>query len=230
MIIRGVDVASYQTPSRELLDSWIEAGAQLLVVRAYQLGEEAGLQEITRQWFDLAQDAGIWAWPYAWLYSTVPPEVSVREALDLTRSCGGDARLLALDCEEYGDEPGPSIDQILIAAGECYRQRAQPIIYSRAGWLRQRRDLWRLAGLPGWLAQYDSDPVLIVADDAGLQLVGKQYTSLPVDWSVWDIDALNELVGVDPCRSLRDGLATLVGAKPYRPPSKRRLREILEGV
>lgn len=209
--IRGVDVSSHQSLSWASLTEWIAQHCQVLFIHAYTTTETPGLDAATRSWAAMARSAGVWHLPYLFLFSSADPAEQVQSALDTWRSAGEEPRLLAIDCEEYQDDPGPAVGQILSAVDECHRQGVSAIGYSRAGWLGDRQEL---SVIPWWLAQYDGRPNLVVAAPAWCQIVGKQYTSKPVDWSCWDLVELQRLaagyVALDPCATLRAGVQAVL--------------------
>lgn len=215
-VIKTVDVASYQHPlSQETLGSWIANGAQGLIIRAYQTFEQVGLQDCTRQQTKAALQAGIWFWYYVWLYMGINPVASVRNALDLIWSLGVQPKLLALDCETYEGEEGPSIAQVISASNECIRQGVVPIIYTGNWWLdlkaKRGDDVVLLRGHDAWLSDYDDPSQLNIDNRYGLHIVGHQYTSDPVDWSYFDLDELIRLV--DPCATLRRQVSRAIGRR-----------------
>ena len=213
-LIKTVDISSNNTVTLNTVNNWIGEGAQALIIRAYQTAELPGLQDVSRRMMQVAEQAGIWRLNYAWLYNTVSPERTVSDAVALIRSCGVNPGLLMLDCETYtngnGDvlDPGPTVDQILAAANECRRQGVNPIIYTAGWWVASpwfQGDVNRLANIPVWYANYNADRSLATWPQdrfgAWARPLGHQYTSRPVDWSVFDYDWLAELARACRCRS-----------------------------
>lgn len=241
--ILAVDVSSHQAPSLASVNEWIAQGAQALIIKAYTNAEQAALKDSTRRWADIAQQAHIWPIFYNWLFRSVPPEESVGSAFDLIESCGEKPGVHFLDCETYGDpvsDHGPTVDQILTAGDVANGRGANDAIYSGLWWLTGwlEGDSSRLAGKAGWLSSYDATgAVLDVQPPFGMRLLGKQYTSTPVDWSIFDYEYLAELSrgyqpapppAADPCAPIRASLQALVDRKPYRAPSRAKLKQLLE--
>lgn len=214
--IRAVDVSSHQTPSLPALQQWISIGCQLLIVKSYQQAE-GSLKQSTRDHVANARAAGCWTLPYVWLYRSVDPRESVRTSLELFRSTGEKPGIMFLDCETYGNpdgsiDPGPSVNQILAAEGECRAMGVAPALYSGAWWLQGHLegDKSKLVGMPAWLADYSKPPSLDWQAPYGLKLIGHQYQGSPLDWSLMDLQALEELAGPvepgEPSSPLKDAI------------------------
>lgn len=216
-IVRAVDVSSHQLPSLALLGLWIGQGAQILWVHSYHGGEAPGLDTATRAWIDVARQVGIWCLPYCWLFRSYSASQAVRESIEVFRSAGADPKLIALDCENYGTpvtDPGPTAEQILSAAEQARALGVEVVLYSNKPWLDgMDGDHEILRGVPSWIANYSTLPSLNVPAPDWVKVLGHQYTSAPVDWSIFDLDALKALI--DPCvgvRAERDDYAARIAA------------------
>jgi hypothetical protein len=197
-LIKAVDVSSHQTPSRAQLDQWVAEGCQLLVIHCYHDWERDGLKESTRAWAATAREASVWHLPYAWIFGNNDPAAQVASALDTWRSVGEEPGLLWLDAETYGKpvtDDGPNVDQILAAIDECNRQGVNAGMYTGMWWIDTflAGDERQLHDIPMWLANYSSPPTLEIPAPAWGKLIGHQYIDKPVDWSVFDLEALTEL-------------------------------------
>ncbi len=198
--IRSVDVSSHQPQSLPALQRWIADGCQLLIVKSYQRAE-GSLAHTTRAHVANARAAGVWCLGYVWLYRSVDPRESVRTSLELFRSTGENPKIWFLDCETYQAsdgsrfDPGPNVDQIMAAADQCRAMGVAPAIYTGAWWINGhlQGDKSKLSGMPAWLADYSKPPNLDWPAPIGLKLIGHQYTSTPVDWSLFDLAALKAL-------------------------------------
>lgn len=198
-LIKAVDVSSNNLPrTQAVVDAWVGLGAQLLIVKSYSDAEQAGLDQTTRDWARFARQAGLWHLPYAWLYRSVPVTPTCRSAVALwEEATGAKPAILFLDAETYLDsDPGPTVVQILEADFWCKSQGIVPVLYSGAWWLNGhlQGDKSQLAGMPVWLADYSGGDSLDINVPLGLDLVGRQYTSTPVDLSTFDLDKLAALI------------------------------------
>lgn len=217
--IRAVDLSSYNIPSLAAMNDWIAEGAQLAIIHAYHGGEAPGLDVTTRAWVDVAQQAKIWPLPYVWLFRSYGADRAVIEALEVFWSVGERPGLVFLDCETYQSvgvsDLGPTAEQILVACEAARALKVEPIIYSNKPWLDQiEGNHLILDGIPAWIANYDDRQDLNVPAPAWVRVLGHQYTSKPVDWSVFDLDALTALqTPPDPCAALRNGLRAELARK-----------------
>lgn len=213
--ILGVDVSSHNPPRRPDLDQWVGSGCQVLLIHSYSHVESPGLDASTRQWAAIAREAGVWRIPYLFLFSSDDPGDQVRSSLATWRSAGEVPGVLVLDCEEYEDSLGPSVDQIIAAVEACHAEGVNTIGYSRKNWIQARSDYMRLGVISWWLADYDSTPTLDIPTPPGFTLVGHQYSNAGPDWSCWDLAALQALAGgyvaPDPCAALRQGVQDAIG-------------------
>lgn len=231
--IKGIDLSSNNPRSLSALGRWIAAGCQLAVIHSYHSGEAPGLPQTTREWIDLCRQAGLWCWPYTWLFRSFSASQATRESIELFRDADMPPNLIGLDCETYGNpvtDPGPTAEQILAACEQARSMGVEPILYSNKSWLDgMTGDHEILRGIPAWIANFSHDPALSVPAPDWVRVVGHQYSGdPPVDWSVWDLEALQALSGsVDPCAKLRTDLQAITAAKPYRAPSKAKLTALL---
>lgn len=213
-LIKTVDCSSHNQRSLTMLAQWVAQGAQALIVHSYHSGEQASLAQTTREWISLARQAGIWAFPYVWLFRSMDPARQTREAIELFRDSDMPPSLIALDCETYGHgssfDPGPTAEQILTAAETARGMGVEVILYSGLPWLTDMDgDHEILRGVPAWIANYNGQQTLDVPAPEWVRVIGHQYTSTPVDWSVFSLEALKELsVGQDPCSALKSAIAT----------------------
>jgi GH25 family lysozyme M1 (1,4-beta-N-acetylmuramidase) len=211
-LIKTVDVSSHQTPSLTSLAQWVAQGCQLLWVHSYHSGEKAGLEATTRAWIGVARQAEVWCLPYVWLFRSLDPARQTREAIELFRESDMPPKLIALDCETYGVagtfDPGPTAEQILTAAETAREMGVEVVLYSGNWWLVDMQGNPEiLRGVPAWIANYSIPPTLNVPAPDWVNVIGHQYTSTPVDWSVFDLEALQSLSApADPCQVLRDAL------------------------
>lgn len=211
-LIKTVDVSSHNPQSLIMLGHWVGQGAQALIVHSYHSGEQASLAQTTREWISLARQAGIWTWPYVWLFRSQDPAQQTREAIELFRDSDMPPKLIALDCENYDVDgvfdPGPTAEQILTAAETARSMGVEVVLYSNRFWLdAMDGDHEILRGVPAWIANYSIDPTLSVPSPDWVTVVGHQFTSHPVDWSIFDLEALQALAeGPDPCSAIRNGL------------------------
>jgi len=203
-LVKTVDVSSNNAISQANLASWIAQGAQVLWVHSYHNYEHPSLKASTVQWVRLAQKSGIWTLPYTWLFRGYDPKQAVIESIQLFQTAGEDPKLIMLDCEDYQPrttsfDPGPTPEQILAACEQARAMKAEPIVYSGNPWLTQLRqvgDVNILRGVPAIIANYNGRQDLVVPAPDYVQIIGHQYTSSPVDWSVVDLDELNRLAAI----------------------------------
>ena len=233
-LIKSVDVSSHQTPDLTTLGQWIADGCQLLWVHSYHSGENAALQASTRAWVATARQAGVWCLPYSWIFGGLDPAQQVRESIQLFIDSDMPPKIVALDCETYDVggtyDAGPSAEQILAACEEARSMGVEPILYTGKWWLdgiQGNREILR--GIPAWIANYNNVHDLNVPAVDGVRVIGHQYTSTPVDWSVFDLEALIALStpSTDPCQKLRAELQAIRDRKPYKAPTKKQLTALL---
>lgn len=213
-LIKAVDVSVWQKPDLSVLGGWISQGAQALVVHAYHDGEQAALKQSTRDWIAVARQAGLWCWPYVWLFRSLSAADQTRQAIELFRESDAIPKLIALDCENYVvdgaaiQDPGPTAEQILEACEQARSMGVEPILYSNHNWLTDMDgDHEILRGVPAWIANWNGSLDLNVPAPDWVRVVGHQYRTTPVDWSVFDLEALTELQngqhGQDPLAKLK---------------------------
>lgn len=212
-LVKGIDLSSHNPRSLADIGTWVGAGAQMAVIHSYHSLEAAGLDQTTREWIGLCRQAGLWCWPYSWIFGDADPAQQVRESIQLFRDSDMPPALVALDCELYLEgqtllDDGPTAEQILAACEQARSMGVEPIIYSNTPWLTAMAgDHEILRGVPAWIANYNHDQGLNVPAPDWVKVLGHQYSNAPApDWSVWDLDALKLLANPDPCRSLRDVL------------------------
>ncbi len=186
-LVRGIDVASYQPTDLTALIR--QHSASHVVVKLYQSVENIGGRTTGAQ-HSAAQLAsalanGCTAGGYIWAYGSRDPRVSVRDGISLARSCGVELPVLWLDIEEYpSDHSIPNSIWIETALDECAVQGVRGGIYSgRYVW--QKIGSPAFPGVPLWTADYNERPDLDVPVYGGMELVGHQFTSTPVDQSVY---------------------------------------------
>lgn len=211
-LIKAVDVSS-NNPDRtqETVNQWVADGCQLLIVKAYSNVEPVALQQTTREWCALAKAAGLWHLPYCWLYGSANATEAVTSAAQLWAGITGEfPSLMFLDCEDYENrdgsiDHGPSVAQIFEAFDALDVHQIGGVIYTGNGWLAQlaeRDAVAELAHMAAWIADYRDppEPTLDVPNPYGLDIIGRQYTSKPQDWSVFDYDGLlaEATVAVEP--------------------------------
>lgn len=213
-LIKAVDVSVWQKPDLSVLGGWISQGAQALVVHAYHDGERPELKQSTRDWIAVARQAGCWSLPYVWLFRSLSAADQTRQAIELFRESDAAPKLIALDCENYVvdgaaiADPGPTAEQILEACEQARSMGVEPMVYSGKDWLdHMDGDHEILVGVPAWIANWNGVPDLEVPAPTWVRVVGHQYKRLPVDWSVFDLEALTELQsgqsGQDPVKQLK---------------------------
>lgn len=186
-LVRGIDTASYQPTDLTALIA--ETGARHVVVKIYQQVERIGGRltgaEHSAAQIRSAQANGASVGGYIWCYASRDPAESVRDGLNLARSCGVALPLLWLDIEPYTDGSLPGADWIRAALAECEAQGVRGGIYSGA-WVWPRLGSPQFPGVPLWSAIYDGVPQLDVTPYGGMRLVGKQFTTHPCDTNVFD--------------------------------------------
>lgn len=190
-LVHAIDVASYQPT--DLSDLVHRLGAQHVVVKLYQTVERIGNRTVaadhSRAQIASALANGCSVGGYIWGYAERDPVQSVRDGMQLSRSCGVELPILWLDIEPYpSDNSVPGAAWIRAALAECAAQGGRGGIYSgRYVWDRLGHP--QFPGVPLWTADYNNRADLDVPGYGEMRVVGHQYTSTPVDRNVFSPEA-----------------------------------------
>ena len=179
--VRAMDVSSHQpTDLTELIAA---NGVQHVIVKLYHSAEQPS-PDISRAQIASALANGCTVGGYVWPYKGLDARLAVREAIAVARSAGLKLPILWIDYEPYETSQNkPTWEEMAAAVDECYLFGVQPGIYSGA-WCWDLGDVF--VALPLWAAQYDNDDIEDFTQFGGWQVCGgKQYTSDPVDLSVF---------------------------------------------
>lgn len=169
---------------------------------------------------------------YIWCYWRLDPHAHMLDALKVADAAGlSPDVMLWLDVE---DDDGARLETcqpwLVDAVAELERNGRRAGIYTSADfWQRRVGNSPDFARLPLWLAHWDGIPKLTSSAmplGGWSTLAGKQWSESPIDRDVFDRAALFP-PKLDPCSALRAGLLEMVNTKPYRAPSKARLKTLL---
>lgn len=186
-LVPAIDVSSHQPA--DLTQLIRDANAKHVVVHLYHFVEKPTYQITAKAQIDSARTNGCSVGGYCWLFGGFSPAGQVGGSLSLARGKGVNLPVLWLDIEEYPDDGSiPTGDEVIAAVGTCYAEGVQPGIYTR-------RDIWDRIGapqLPGvwlWDANWNGDITLNVEPYGGMTVKGHQWTSTPIDQSVFRPEA-----------------------------------------
>ncbi len=237
--VQGIDVASYQSSDlTQIIDAY-QPGH--VVVRLYIPGEYPKPSHSLAQ-IASARQNGTTVGGYIWGYRTFSPEHSIAAAVDLCRQANLLLPILWIDCETYGSpvtDPGPDAEWLRRAKASADLLGMKLGIYTGVWWADSYfpggQDAFQeFADWPLWLADYRawSHPSA-VPKPRGFHdpLAGWQYSGTGVDrdlfdkrWTVYTVEQ-PEPCGAELAKVAR--VQAIADAKPYRPPSKRKLMEAL---
>lgn len=197
-MISAIDVSSAQP--RDLTGLIAYYQPEHVVVKLYQPTERistanptgAFAQDHSRAQIASALASGCTVGGYFWLYATQDPRQGIRAATALATAAGLDLAVLWTDIETYTDGTIPTAAQVDDAMDECAQLGLTPGVYTSP-------EMWRRAGNPrvephwrNWTALYNGRADLAVPEYGGWaaeQIVGHQFTSTPIDRSVFSEEA-----------------------------------------
>lgn len=171
----------------------------LVVIRFYQKIEHAGGRDWTRAAIQIARDKGKPIVGYWWPYHRTDVRACYQDVLDLAEQCGGlDYPLMLADVETYHDwvegDTIPGVGEIMDMVDEAAKQGKRAAFYSSPPmWARAGNPLLDGADAVGWSANGPTygqptpwpDSLDGVAQFGGLEMVGQQFTSVPLDESIF---------------------------------------------
>lgn len=154
-------------------------GARHVVVKLYQRVEGQANIAHSKAQIASALSLGCTVGGYGWLYASIGVEQQVSDFLSLLQPT-----ILWLDIEKYTDGSLPNAHHI--EAALAYSQ----VLGQEAG-IYSGKYVWDSLGNPSfpgvklWSANYNNQHDLVVPSYGEMVLVGHQYTSTPVDRSVF---------------------------------------------
>ena len=187
MIVRAIDVSSYQPT--DLADLIRQTRAEHVVVHLY-CPWEGPSSAITVEQANSARNNGCTVGGYVFCYADVDPSETVDAAIRVARQAFitfDNDNPLWLDCEEYGQDPGPTSSWLAHAVLRA-RSIGVPVgIYTRRQWWEEQAIGTSFSGLPLWAAQYSGAAGLddVVLFGGWTEARAKQYATAPCDLSVF---------------------------------------------
>lgn len=188
--------------------------------------------DITRQQLATALSAGCSVSGIIWAYFDLSPVEHVAHALSVAD--GFPVDLAWFDCE--GDSADGQLDNWLsqaVALVENRKKRAG--IYTGAGWWRANGDSQGFGRLPLWVSDWTGlatlDPPSLGWFGGWTTLAGRQWdggdNGTGLDHVGRDVFDAAVISTPDPCTKLRADIAALIATKPYRAPSKTKLKTLI---
>lgn len=200
-LVRAIDLSNYQPQAQTSggLSALIQAVDPLAWYILIRLSHEGPvLRQIAANQIEAVQgleDRGLGG--YGWAYGPInandsvgqqdDPRDAVRAYLDVLARAG-ESRVPILWIDAEGTTNLPTVGWMDTAFDEAVRQGQRPGIYSNPSWLSQHfGNTQAFAGQPLWTANYNGH---MDVDDpsyqwGGMQVVGHQFTSTPIDRSVF---------------------------------------------
>jgi hypothetical protein len=179
--VEAIDVSSHQpTDLTNLINQF---NPHHVVVKLYQSVEQPSPAH-SRAQLNSALDNGCTIGGYYWLYTGIDIEQQVNDALQILAH----PPVLWIDVEKYTDGSLPTLDEVIRSIEYIESLNIRPGIYT-AKWV------WDILDNPQelssdllWYADWSNPPSLDLAVPFGgwRQAAGHQYTSTPVDRSIFD--------------------------------------------
>lgn len=242
MIQKAIDVSSHQP--RDLTALIQTHRPDHVIVKLYMPWENVAWATTAAQ-VSSARANGCTVGGYVWAYRSADPIATIDAVIERCASIDLVLPLLWIDCETYNDaqgrviDPGPDSEWLARAVDHAERVYQMKCgIYTGRWWVRDHFPGGESAfagfnRLPLWLSYYDAMPDIDAwTPFSGFtQIAAKQWTSSPVDQNVIRAEYTVYQGGgepePDPCENLHRQIQAWIDAKPYRAPSKRKLKEAL---
>ena len=177
-----LDVSSHQP--QDLSGLIRQYHPRQVIVKLAQTAELAGLRDHAKAQLASIQSAGVRPGGYVWLYSSLDPAQQIDDALGLAAEAGITLPLLWIDVEPYTDGTCPSASQVSAALDRCAAVGVTGGLYTGL-YVWKRLGQPSYPGVPLWYALYDDRPVIDIPQYGDMRPVAHQFSSSPVDQSVF---------------------------------------------
>lgn len=224
--VPAIDVASYQPTDLSGLIQ--QTGAQHVIIHLYHDQESVSWTHSVEQIISAAAN-GCSVGGYAFLYPGTDMVRTINSVVDRCATINLVLPILWLDVEEFqGQDLSPQ--ELAQAVEHCAALGVPAGIYSSSYMWSRIGNPSGFSHLPLWAAQYT--PATPTLDDFrpfgewGF-CVAKQWATVPCDQNVILVE-YTEIPQPDPCEELKGRLREIIDARPYKSPSRKKLKALLE--